>query len=150
MRLVRTDSHHIDFKLLVQELDAYLAITDGEEHSFYDQFNKLDHINEVVVVYKDEIPVGCGAIKKYDSQSIEIKRMYTRASHRGKGIATQILNELENWSTQLSYQRCILETGINQHEAIALYKSRGYYIIENYGPYAGLENSFCFEKKLES
>ncbi|GAK92657.1 histone acetyltransferase HPA2 [Nonlabens ulvanivorans] len=133
---------------MVIELDAFLAITDGDEHSFYDQFNKLDQINEVVVVYKNEIPVGCGALKKYDVYSIEIKRMYTKEAHRGNGIASQVLMELEQWARELSFKKCILETGINQPAAIALYKKRGYSLIDNYGQYAGKENSYCFEKKL--
>lgn len=148
MRLERTNSHSTAFKSMVIELDAFLAVTDGDEHSFYDQFNKLDHINEVVVVYKNEMPVGCGALKKYDAYSIEIKRMYTKEAHRGNGIASQVLMELEQWARELSFKKCILETGINQPEAIALYKKRGYSLIDNYGQYADKENSYCFEKKL--
>ncbi len=148
MRLVRTDSHNKDFIALVKELDAYLSITDGDDHSFYNQFNKLDLIKNVVIIYKDNIPAGCGAIKKYDFQSMEIKRMYTRNIYRGKGIASMILENLEKWAVDLSFKRCILETGINQEEAIAIYKKRAYQFIENYGPYKGLEKSFCFEKKL--
>ncbi|WP_438962496.1 GNAT family N-acetyltransferase [Nonlabens sp.] len=148
MRLEHTDSHHSDFKLLVKELDNTLAVTDGDDHAFYDQFNKLNHLNNVIVAYEDGIPVGCGALKKYDTQSMEIKRMYTRNNYRGKGIASSILNELENWTAALGFKRCILETGVNQREAIALYKKSGYELIKNYGPYAGVENSFCFEKKV--
>lgn len=148
MRLEHTDSHHSDFKLLVKELDNTLAVTDGDDHAFYDQFNKLDHLNNVIVAYEDGIPVGCAALKKYDTQSMEIKRMYTRNNYRGKGIASSILNELENWTAALGFKRCILETGVNQREAIALYKKSGYELIKNYGPYAGVENSFCFEKKV--
>tara|TARA_R110002012_G_scaffold53641_1_gene137811 strand:+ start:539 stop:988 length:450 start_codon:yes stop_codon:yes gene_type:complete len=148
MRLERTNSHSTAFKSMVIELDAFLAVTDGDEHSFYDQFNKLDQINEVVVVYNNEMPVGCGALKKYDAYSIEIKRMYTKEAHRGNGIASQVLMELEQWARELSFKKCILETGINQPEAIALYKKRGYSLIDNYGQYAGKENSYCFEKKL--
>lgn len=148
MRIVRTDSHDSDFKVLVKELDAYLAVTDGDDHAFYDQFNKLDHINNVIVAYKDGIPVSCGAIKKYDSQCMEIKRMYTRNNYRGKGIASCILSALEKWTAELGFQSCILETGVNQQEAIALYKKNGYRLIKNYGPYADVENSFCFEKTV--
>ncbi|MGJ8683195.1 MAG: GNAT family N-acetyltransferase [Nonlabens sp.] len=148
MRLVRTDSHNEDFIALVKELDTYLAIADGEDHAFYDQFNKLDHIKNVVVAYKSHIPVGCGAIKKYDSRSVEIKRMYTQPAYRGNGIASLILKELEKWSAELLFERCILETGSRQEEAIALYKKSNYEIIENYGQYTGIANSYCFEKKL--
>ena len=127
-------------------LDAGLAITDGEDHLFYDQFNKIDSIRYVVVAYENEMPVGCGAIKQYDSTTMEIKRMYVAPEHRGKGIATKILLELENWTVELSFERCMLETGKRQTEAIQLYKKNGYMIIPNYDQYAAMENSVCFEK----
>ena len=53
MRIQRTNSQDIDFIHLVKALDAYLKITDKEEHDFYNQFNGIDVLNEVVVVYKD-------------------------------------------------------------------------------------------------
>jgi len=77
---------------------------------------------------------------------MEIKRMFVLPGNRGLGIATQILKELENWSQELSFEECILETGIKQPEAIHLYKKNGYNITPNYGQYFGVENSLCFEK----
>lgn len=148
-KIVRTNSKNQDFIDLVKLLDADLTIRDGDEHAFYDQFNKIDTIKYVLILYDDNIPVGCGAIKEFNVISIEIKRMFVTPSNRGKGIASRILNELENWATELSYKKCILETGKKQPEAIALYKKSGYTITENYGQYANVKNSVCFEKKLK-
>jgi putative acetyltransferase len=148
IRTIRTTSEHEDFVDLVRHLDADLAERDGKDHSFYAQFNKLDKIKHVVVAYDDDEPVGCGAIKEYTPDTMEIKRMYTAPESRGKGIASNILRELEKWASELSYERCILETGKKQPEAIRLYKKSGYTIIPNYGQYAGIENSLCFEKPL--
>jgi GNAT superfamily N-acetyltransferase len=64
------------------------------------------------------------------------------------GIASKILTNLENWAEELSYKKCILETGKKQPEAIALYLKNDYTVIPNYGHYASVENSLCFEKKL--
>ncbi|HSN62127.1 MAG TPA: GNAT family N-acetyltransferase, partial [Ferruginibacter sp.] len=97
---------------------------------------------------ENNIPVGCGAMKAYDPGTMEIKRMYTTLDSRGRGIAGKVLAELESWATQMSCEKCILETGIRQPEAIALYKKHGNHIIANYGQYAGMESSVCFEKKL--
>ena len=144
----RTDSESYDFIELVKRLDADLAERDGSEHWFYAQFNKIDKINHVVVSYEGDKPVGCGAIKEYAPGVMEVKRMYTLPTHRGKGVASQILSELETWATELKYETCILETGKKQPEAIALYKKSGYYIIPNYGQYAEVENSVCFEKRI--
>jgi putative acetyltransferase len=144
----RTNSDDLDFQKLVVELDKDLAVSDGDEHSFYDQFNKLTDIKQVVVVYENENPVGCGAIKKYEKQITEVKRMYVQPNKRGKGIATLVLKELEAWAKELGYHKCILETGTKQPQAIALYKKNNFIVTDNYGQYTGVANSVCFEKKI--
>jgi GNAT superfamily N-acetyltransferase len=148
IRLVRTNSKDADFRLLVKQLDAELKITDGDEHEFYNQFNSIEEIKHAVVAYMENKPVGCGAFKEFNIDTVEIKRMFSLAETRGKGIATLILKELENWATQLGYASCILETGIRQKEAIALYKKNLYNLTLNYGQYAGVKNSLCFEKQI--
>lgn len=148
MSLLRTDSENQDFRTLVRELDAYLAEKDGDEHAFYAQFNKIEAIHHVLVVYEGEQAVGCGAIKQYAPDMMEVKRMFVLPAHRGKGIASKILVELENWARELGFAKCILETGKRQIEAIALYERNQYQRTANYGQYAGVENSVCFEKIL--
>ena len=146
--LLRTISDNPDFVSLVKLLDADLAIRDGEDHSFYSQFNKIDTIRHVVLAYDNGKPIACGAMKQFDLSVMEIKRMYVLPEARMKGYASRILSELEQWSAELGYKKCILETGRKQPEAIALYKARGYRLTENYGQYAGIDNSLCFEKPL--
>ena len=145
----RTRSDDRDFIELVKLLDADLAGRDGTEHSFYARFNTINKIKYAVVAYENDKPIGCGAIKEYDKDTVEVKRMYTMPGNRGKGIATTILMELEKWATELSFGKCILETGKRQTEAVALYKKNGYKRIPNYGQYAGIENSLCFEKEMK-
>lgn len=148
LTLVRTNSESQDFVKLVKLLDADLATRDGAEHSFYSQFNKIDQIRSVVVAYENSIAVGCGAIKEFSPDTVEVKRMFVDPRTRNLGIATKILMELEKWAKELRYKRCILETGKRQPEAIALYTRCGYRVTANYGQYAGVENSLCFEKVL--
>ena len=145
---VKTDAKHQDFQNLVKLLDADLLIRDGEIHHFYAQFNKVDFIKNVIIAYVDEEAIGCGAIKMYDEQTMEIKRMFVKESHRNQGIAAKLLTHLEDWAKDLSFQKCILETGNNQPEAIRLYQKCDYEIIPNYGQYEGVETSFCFEKGI--
>ena len=146
--LILTTSDNSDFKNLVVLLDAFLKITDGDEHSFYDQFNKIDTIKNVVVFYVDNVAVGCGAFKEYDAETVEIKRMFVRSDFRGKGIAAKILSELELWAKELNYLESILETGNKQTAAVALYLKSDYNTIANYGQYEHVENSICMKKKL--
>jgi len=146
IRLLRTNSENKDFIELVRKLDADLAVRDGKDHLFYAQFNKIDKIKFSVVAYQNSQPIGCGAIKAYDVAAMEIKRMYVIPESRGKGIASEILSSLENWAAELSFNRCLLETGKRQLEAIQLYSKNGYNLVHNYGQYIGVENSICFEK----
>jgi putative acetyltransferase len=148
IRIIRTDSENQDFINLVKDLDAEMAIRDGEDHSFYAQFNKIDTIKYAVVAYENGKPVGCGAIKEYAPGTVEIKRMYTSPDSRGKGIAGRILSELEAWADELGYETCILETGRRLPEAVRLYQKNGYNLIPNYGQYAQIDDSVCFEKHL--
>jgi GNAT superfamily N-acetyltransferase len=148
LELIRTNSDNADFIALVKRLDADLALRDGSEHSFYAQFNKIDKIKHVIVAYETDKAIGCGTIKEFSSGTMEVKRMYTLPERRGEGVASKILIELEKWAAELSFSKCILETGKKQPEAIILYERNGYSRIPNYGQYTGIENSICFEKVI--
>lgn len=142
----RTDSSNKDFIELVKQLDADLEIRDGDDHPFYDQFNKIDKIKYVAIAYDHDNAVACGALKEFSPGTMEIKRMFTLPVARGKGYASAILKELETWAGEMNYNKCILETGIKQPEAIRLYQKNNYQQIPNFGPYSGVANSVCFEK----
>ena len=146
IKLIRTDFKHPDFMSLVNYLDKELAVRDGDDTAFYSQYNGIEDIKYAVVAYWDNKPVGCGAIKHFDDDSVEIKRMFTLEESRGKGIASLILRDLEVWTKELNYKKCVLETGKRNPEAVALYTKKGYSRIPNYDPYIGVDNSLCFEK----
>lgn len=146
--IVRTSSDNADFVQLVRLLDAQLTEINGESDAFYSQFNKIDSIKHVVVAYDGNKPVACGAIKEFEPGAMEVKRMYTLPECRGKGIASLVLDALETWAAEMGYNKCVLETGKDMTPANALYQKNGYYLIPNYGQYAGVDNSVCFEKLI--
>ena len=148
MKTLKTDSSNPDFINLVKSLDVLLSDVDGDDHSFYDQFNQVDEIKHVIIAFHDDEPVACGAMKHFNDETMELKRMYTKETHRGKGFASAILKELESWMQEMDYQYAILETGIKLTGAVALYKKNDYQVIPNYGQYLGMEDSICFRKKL--
>src|SRR5215207_6686384 len=92
--LKRTDSGDSNFQNLVAMLDADLAIRDGKDHSFFAQFNKIDSIKHVIVAFYHNEPAGCGAIKNFNADTMEVKRMFVKAELRGKGVAREILSAL--------------------------------------------------------
>ncbi|MGO4709205.1 GNAT family N-acetyltransferase [Chryseobacterium sp. 2TAF14] len=148
MQILRTDSSNIDFQNLVKLLDADLAIRNGDKHAFYDQFNKIDMIKNCIVIYIDKIPAACGAFKKFEENTVEIKRMYTSPKFRKKGLATAIVKELEIWAKESDYKKAVLESSLKQNEALSVYEKSGYHRIPNYGQYIGIDESVCYEKIL--
>lgn len=149
IKCIRTNHDNKDFQKLATELDTFLRIHDGDDHAFYSQFNKIDTLNYAIVAYDNELPVGCGAIKEYASDAMEVKRMYVLPNRRGEGIATLILKALEQWCVELSCTKCLLETGIKLQEAIGLYQKNGYKPIPNFGQYENVETSVCLGKELK-
>lgn len=145
MNLIRTNSDHPDFKKLSALFDAYLVDIDGEEKDFFAFYNNVP-LDYVLVVYENSEAVGCGAFKKFDTTTAEIKRMFVHPTHRNKGIASLVLNELELWANDLGFSSFILETAPKLTTAIALYEKTGYQLIPNYGQYIGVENSICMKK----
>ena len=148
MTFNRTTSDDPGFRKLVQLLDIFLKERDGEDHVFYAQFNKIDAIRNVIVCYSDDVPVGCGAYKEYDKDTVEIKRMFVEPEYRGKGVATAVLHKLEQWAKENNYSACVLETVIEPNEAIGLYRKAGYIFIPNFGQYANATKSLCMKKEL--
>ncbi|QCR21375.1 GNAT family N-acetyltransferase [Pontibacter sp. SGAir0037] len=147
-RLVRTNSEDAAFRELVLQLDKELKERDGDDHTFYAQFNKIDMIRHAVVAFEQEQPVGCGAFKQFEGSTAEVKRMFVHPSVRNQGIASKVLKELEAWAKEVGFTDLVLETGKAQPEAINLYFKSGYRQITNYGQYAGVDNSICMQKSL--
>lgn len=150
LEIRRTNSDNPDFPLLTQQLDVTLCEIYGTKQEDYEQYNRIVNLPTVVLAYLDNVPVGCGCFKIFNQDSIEIKRMYVVPEHRGKGVASRMLYELETWAIELNYTYAALETGKKQLEAISLYQNLGYTITNNYGQYDGNDNSICMLKSLWS
>lgn len=144
----RTDSNDPDFQFLILRLDHELWNELNEDQATYDQFNKVPDLSTVIVIYLNAIPVACGCFKKYNEDTVEIKRMFVDKSYRGKGISKLMLFELEKWARESKFRYAILETSIHFKTARTLYANAGYMIIDNYDQYAGLEESVCMKKEL--
>ncbi|MBK5722024.1 GNAT family N-acetyltransferase [Dysgonomonas sp. Marseille-P4677] len=146
--LIRTHSNNADFFQLIEELDSFLNMRNGDLQAQYDAYNLIEKLATVVIVYHSNRAIGCGCFKEYDKNRAELKRMYVNEQFRGTGTASRLLDELEKWATEKNYKGMILETGVHQLEAIRFYQKNGYVIIENFDQYAGNENSICMSKPL--
>lgn len=147
-RIFKTTSEDLDFIALVTALDTSLWGRYPELKTNYWGNNILEFNPNVIVIYLQNKAVACGCFKKYDKNTIEIKRMFVSPEARGMGYAQRILNELELWAHDLGFSVAVLETLNKQKEAIALYQKTGYRIVDNYKPYTGLEYSICMRKQI--
>lgn len=150
MTFEHTNGRNKDFVELCHELDAYLNdIVGGEENrAEYIPYNSLDDIHDAFVVYDGEQAVGCAAIKRYDDESAEVKRVFIREEYRGQGISKRLMELSEQTAREQGYSSLILESGEILAEAMALYRRIGFQVIPNYGPYADMPESVCMKKKL--
>lgn len=147
-QILKTDGKNIDFVKLTKLLDDDLNERYGQKQEQYNKYNKLDGINNAVVIFIDKVPIACGAFKKYDNETVELKRIFVTKENRGQGLSKIIVNKLEEAAITSGFRFAVLETGKNQPEAINLYKNAGYEVIQNYGQYAGNNNSVCMKKNL--
>lgn len=138
------------------DLQRLLAAQKAEVDARYDSEEvpevESDTVIGAVVAKVDEETVSCGIlthpVPSFEANTAEIKRMFVAKDHRRKGIAKIILRELEAIALERKLEQTVLETGIKQPEAIGLYSSEGYRIIDNYPPYEDEPDSRCFAKAL--
>jgi putative acetyltransferase len=140
---------------LIAALNADLAARYPGESNDHEQLTPAqlaDGLGVFLVARVDGAACGCGAVRRREPGTGELKRMYVKPANRGRGIGRQMLSELESAARQMGLTRLVLETGERQPEAISLYQSCGYTRIPCFGEYALFEGdgSVCFEKSLTS
>jgi GNAT superfamily N-acetyltransferase len=142
------DVRSADAELLIQELSAELAalyeVADGSA-GFKPSDVEVPRA-AFVVARLDGHPVGSGALRPFDEHTGEVKRMYTRAGYRRKGVAQAILAELERLALAFGYTNVKLQTGPRQPEAAALYERVGYYRIPRFS--GTMEGVLAYQKDL--
>lgn len=146
-RTVGTDKDFIEnCRLLDMDLDR--RVGKKIKRDKYKKYNQLDEIKEAIVVYKDDKVIGGGAIRRYDDENIELKRVFVHTEYQGQGIGSRLVSLLIEWAVELGYKRMILETGELLAESCAMYKKLGFKVIPNYGPYVDMPESLCMAKNL--
>lgn len=107
-----------------------------------------DGAGTFLVARRDGVALGCGAPRRRDPESAEVKRMYVVPQARGRGLARQIQERLEAAAREMGVERLVLETGVYQGAAIALYESCGYERVPCWGEYATSATSICYAKRV--
>lgn len=151
MDFIRTDGKNKDFIENCRFLDMDLERRVGKviKRDKYRKYNQLDEIKEAIVVYEDGKVIGGGALRRYDDENIELKRVFVHPECQGRGIGSKLVSLLVDWAIELGYERIILETGELLVQSCAVYKKLGFEIIPNYGPYVDMPESLCMAKELQ-
>jgi GNAT superfamily N-acetyltransferase len=102
-----------------------------------------------LIAYLDQLAVGCGAVRRLDKQTAELKRMYVDPRVRGQGVGRALVQSLEQEALALGVARVVLETGVRLAPAIRMYEGLGYARIPLFGEYlSSPDTSVCFGKSL--
>ena len=109
----RTISEDPGFRLMISHLDNELWNELREDQANYDQFNQVKDIKTAIVMYVNGKPAAIGCFKKFNDNTVEIKRMFVEKEFRGRGLSKYVLNELEKWALESGYQYAVLETSVH-------------------------------------
>jgi putative acetyltransferase len=138
-----------DVRALVAELNAALLELTPPEHCYHLTVEQMAGKDTTVFIARDNgLAVGCGALKRHDDSVGEVKRMYTRPSHRGRKIGAEIVGRVEALARQEGLERLVLETGDRHPAAWSVYERAGF---SRCGPvldYPDSEWSVFYEKSL--
>ena len=147
----RVDILSLTARNLILALNAELSSRypeDGACHFRLDAEEVAEGRGMFLVAYRGERPIGCGAVRRIEEQTGELKRMYVCPEERCRGVGRAILDGLEAEARKLGINKLLLETGIRNPEAIALYERAGFSRIPAFGEYVGSPISVCMAKEL--
>ena len=147
----RVDILSLEARALIEALNAELSRRypeEGATHFRLDPGEVADGQGAFLIASSRGQPVGCGAVRRIEARTGEIKRMYVSPDARGCGIGRAVLAALEAEARALGIVRLVLETGLRQGEALALYEGAGFSRIPPFGEYVASPLSVCMAKDL--
>jgi len=146
---------HPDAIRLIEEVQAeYVVRYGGPDETPLDPLMFEPPAGSFFVGYADGVPVATGAWRRSGvvalgtNRTAEIKRMYVVPAARGRGVARLMLAHLEQSAAEHGFEALVLETGINQPEAIGLYETGGYVPVPPFGHYRDSPLSRCYARRL--
>jgi GNAT superfamily N-acetyltransferase len=149
LRLDRVRYDSDDAERLIAELqDEYVERYGGPDATPVDPEEFEPPEGAFFVARRDHDVVGCAGMRRHSGTDVEVKRMYIRRPFRGRGWSRTLLTMLEDEARHLGFSRMLMETGVKQPEAMALYESSGYDPIAGFGHYRDAPENRCYAKDL--
>jgi diacylglycerol O-acyltransferase / wax synthase len=134
--------------LIAEVQQEYVRRYGGQDDSPIDPEEFAPPDGTFLVATSGATAIGCAGMRRHDDGTVEVKRMFVRPEHRRKGHARRLLAAVEENARAQGFRRVVLETGIVQPEAIALYTSAGYRQVEGFGHYKDSPLSRSFARDL--
>ena len=140
-----TDGNDESFREFYLKTEEYYSkIVGGKQNrTGFIPYNLSESISDVVIATCDGVDVGCAGLKRYNDTDVEVKRVWVEPECRGKHIATEMMDMIEQRAREMGFKRAILQTRPIMPDAVGLYEKRGYMLIDNYPPYDKLEGAIC-------
>ena len=149
MDTIFTDEKDERFLKLVCELDRGYYDLIGDELSKYDSYNEFNDPHVVILALDNDIEVACASYRTFDDDSVEFKRVYVKKEYRKRGIAYNIITELEKIVIENRFRYSYIVTGKNNNAAIKLYEKLNYKLIDNFGQFINDDEVICMKKEFK-
>lgn len=124
---------------LFSEYDDFMIDFLGDDKWCYSRYNPNENIENVWVVYCENLPIGCVAYRKKSHEVGEVKRLFIRKEYQGKGISGELLKTAENYAKGQGCKTLFLDTRITLEPAVSVYRSRGFDVVFQQGLYIQME-----------
>jgi WS/DGAT/MGAT family acyltransferase len=134
--------------LVAEVQQEYVRRYGGQDETPVDPTEFAPPDGSFLVARVGSTPIGCAGMRRHGDGTVEVKRMFVRVEHRRRGHARRLLAALEDRARAQGCRRVVLETGLAQPEAIALYTSAGYTPIAGFGHYKDAPLSRSFARDL--
>ena len=149
MDTVFSDEKDERFLKLVDELDRGYYERIGDELSKYDSYNEFKNPHVVILALDNDTAVACASYRVFDNDSVEFKRVFVKKEYRKRGIAYNLIVQLEKSVIERNFRYSYIVTGKNNHAAIGLYKKLNYELIDNFGQFGDDDRVVCMRKEFE-
>ncbi|MEO8107206.1 MAG: GNAT family N-acetyltransferase [Actinomycetes bacterium] len=147
LQTVRYDS--VEAQELIDELqDEYVIRYGGRDETPVDPDDFAAPRGTFLLAYRDGVLVGCAGLRRRSEAEVEVKRMFIRRPFRGRGYSRGLLALIEQEARSMGFGRILMESGLAQPEAMALYESSGYERIPGFGHYRNEPQNRCYAKAL--
>jgi GNAT superfamily N-acetyltransferase len=139
--------------LVAQVQEEYMQRYGGEDRAAVDPAEFAAPDGLFLVGWLDGTAVACGGWRLHEEpmdgrSAVEVKRMYVAVTARRRGLARAVLAELERTAVAAGHGYVVLNTGVGQPEAIALYLACGYRAIAGFGYYRAARGARFYGKPL--